>query len=297
VDAVLAGLIAHWAAARGGPSRAAGWAYALHPVALLVVGFHGQFDSVALVAVVYALHALDRGRLDTSALAFAGAIAVKPFPVLVLPFALVLVPGGRGARIRYLALATLPVALLLAPFAWADPGALRRELLAYGGVADFGWIGAWRAVEAALGGHVARSEAVHWATAVALSKVSFLVAAGALWVAVATRRLRWSLEQSALGVLLAFEVFYGALSAQYLLWPVPFAVLARERWTALHALVAMAALVGFYVLLAPGVLTPPDSPLVAPAAAAWLWATGTVALWIVTAAWLLALVRRGLRPA
>jgi hypothetical protein len=290
-DAVLAGLIAHWAA-----SRRVGWAYALHPVAVLVVGFHGQFDSVALLALAYALHTLERGRLDTSALVLAAAIAVKPFPVFVLPFALVFVPGS-AARFRYAALATLPVALLLVPFAWADMGALRRELFAYGGIADFGWIGAWRAVQAVLGGHVARSEAVHWATAVTLSKLAFPAAAGGLWAAVVTRRLRWSVEQCALGVLLAFEASYGALSAQYLLWPVPLAVLLRERWTPVHAAVATVALVGFYVLLAPGVLTPPESPLVGTAVAAWLWAAGTVALWTVTVAWLVALVRRGLRPA
>jgi uncharacterized membrane protein len=295
-DVVLAGLLAQWSAAGGAPSRAAGWAYALHPVAVLIVGFHGQFDSVALLALVYALHALERRRLDASALALAAAIAVKPFPVLVLPFALVFVPGS-GARVRYAALATLPVALLLVPFAWADMDALRRELLAYGGIADFGWIGAWRAVQALVGGHVARSESVHWPTAVAISKLACLGAGAGLWAAVATRRLRWSPEQSALGVLLAFEAFYGALSAQYLLWPVPLAVLLRERWAAVHAVVATAALVGFYVLLAPGVLTPVESPLLGAAAAAWLWATGTALVWIVTLAWLIALVRRGLRPA
>jgi hypothetical protein len=37
------------------------WAYALHPVAILVVGFHGQFDSVALLALACALRGLDRG--------------------------------------------------------------------------------------------------------------------------------------------------------------------------------------------------------------------------------------------
>src|SRR5262249_8330841 len=175
-------------------------------------------------------------------------------PVLVLPFALAFLPS-TGARVRYAALATVPVALLLVPFAWADPGALRRELLAYGGIADFGWIGAWRAVQAAVAGPLARSEAVHWATAAALSKGALLARGAALWPAVARRRLRWSPPQCALGVLLAFDVFYGALSAQYLLWPVPLAVLLRERWAAPHAVAATAALVGFYVLLAPGVLT------------------------------------------
>ena len=57
-------------------------------------------------------------------------------------------PSTRGASwrsaARYAALALAPGALLLLPFAIADAGALRRELLAYGGIADFGWTGVWR---------------------------------------------------------------------------------------------------------------------------------------------------------
>jgi hypothetical protein len=96
-----------------------------------------------------------------------------------------------------------------------------------------------------------------------------------------------------LGVLLAFQVFYGALSAQYLLWPVPFAVLLGERFVLPHAAAATLALVGFYVFLAPGVLTPPDMPLLPLVVAQKLWMTGTAALWLVGAVWAVDLVRRG----
>ena len=76
-DAVLAGVLVSWGRERGAlPSRSA-WAYALHPVAILVVGFHGQFDSVALLALVCALRWLDRGLRDRSALA-AGARGHRP---------------------------------------------------------------------------------------------------------------------------------------------------------------------------------------------------------------------------
>jgi hypothetical protein len=297
-DALLAGLIATWAPGPpGGPARArwapwAGWVYALHPVALLVVGFHGQFDSVALLALLGALRLLERGRRDRSALALCAGIALKSFPVLVLPFALLFVPGPR-ARVRYLVLALAPVALLLVPFAIADRAALARELFAYGGIPDFGWIGALRALDASVTGHVTRASASQWAALTTVSKAMALAAMAVLWWAVASTRLRWRLEASALGVLLAFEVFYGALSAQYLLWPIPLAVLAGERFVPLHAVAATAALAGFYVFLAPGVLSPADAPILPVAAAQRLWTAGTVLLWLVTAAWLADLVRRG----
>jgi len=296
-DAVLAFLLAHWA--RGGRDdtgqaarwrRWAGWVYALHPVALLVSGFHGQFDALPLLALLASVHLLERGRADLSALLLAAAIALKPFPVLVLPFALLFVPGGR-ARLRYAVLAVLPVVLILVPFAAADPHALARELLGYGGIPDFGWIGALRAVEAARLGHVTRAASPAWAPMLAASKVLTLAAVGLLWTAAARGRLRLSPATAVLGVLLAFEVAYGALSAQYLLWPVPMAVLLGERFVPLHALAATTALVGFYLFLAPGVLTPEASGYDT-ALAQRLWTVGTVGLWLVTAAWLADLVRR-----
>ena len=158
-----------WWRERAGGAPWAGWVYAFHPVALLVAGFHGQFDSVALLALLYALRALERGRLDRSALALAAGIALKSFPVLVLPFVLLFVPGG-ARRLRYALLATAPVALLLAPFAVADRSALVRELFGYGGVADFGWIGAARAIRARRHRAAGRAEAAQWPTLIAVRK-------------------------------------------------------------------------------------------------------------------------------
>ena len=292
-DAALAGVLVSWGRERGALRPRWAWAYALQPVAILVAAFHGQFDSVALLALVCSLRWLDRGRLDRSALALAAGIALKSFPVLVLPFALLFVPGGARARIRYGLLATVPVALLLLPFAVADRAALTRELFAYAGVPDFGWIGALRAIRAVTVGHVTRAADAQWAPLLFASKLLFLAATAVLWMAVARRWIGWRAEASALGVLLAFQVFYGALSAQYLLWPVPLAVLLGERFVLPHAAAATLALVGFYVFLAPGVLTPPDMPLLPLVVAQKLWMTGTAALWLVGAVWAVDLVRRG----
>ena len=161
---------------------------------------------------------------------------------------------------------------------------------------DFGWIGAVRGVRWVTRGHLARAADAQWAPLLTASKVLFLAAAAGLWVAVARGWIRWRAEASALGVMLAFQVFYGALSAQYLLWPVPLAVLLGERFLLPHAAAATLALVGFYTLLAPGVLTPADTPLFGPAVAERLWMWGTAALWLVGAAWTADLVRRGRSP-
>jgi hypothetical protein len=275
---------------------AAAWLYAAHPVSILVTGFHGQFDAVALLFVLMAVLALDRGRRDQSALWLAAGIATKSFPVLLVPF---LALAGEGASwrraARYAALALGPVAVLLLPFAFSDAGALRRELFAYSGIADFGWTGLVRGVTWLTTGELPRSQARHWPLAATVSKGLFLGAWCGLLVATRRGLLVLTPERVCLAVLLCFQVLYGSLSAQYLLWVVPLGVLRPGRALAAHAAAATAALVGFYLFLAPGVLTP--ETLGGSAWAGRLWVTGVGATLAASAAWLTAVVREGRQAA
>jgi hypothetical protein len=197
------------------------------------------------------------------------------------------------ARMRFASLAVLPVALLLAPYALADFGALRRELFGYGGIADLGWIGFWRGLRLLHTGVLVRSEAPYWGGLVAVSKILTLIAEAALLAAMASRRVRWPLVQACLAALLAFLVFYGSVSAQYLLWVVPFGVWLPDRFAAVHGLVSTMALVGLYSLLAPGVLYPASAAVLARPQAAALWVVGTGAVFLASAAWLGDLMGRG----
>ncbi len=267
------------------------WLYALHPVSILVTGFHGQFDSIALLFILLSLHALARGRTDTSALALAGATATKSFPVLLVPFFLLALKGARE-RARFLALATLPVAVLLVPYAVDDLPALRRELFAYAGIADFGWIGLVRGVGWLLTGVLARSEAQHWPALIAVGKWLFLALYAAMVAAFGLRRPRLGPVEAALAVLLAFLTLYGAVSAQYLVWVAPLGVLQADRYAAAHAAAATLALLGFYSFLAPAILFAGEPPLL-PSQAGTLWVAGVGAVLIAGLLWLVALLRRG----
>jgi hypothetical protein len=288
---IVLALVATGRAGRAPPGAA--WIYAAHPVSVLVTGFHGQFDAIALLFVLLALDALARGRRDASALLLAAAIATKSFPVLLVPFLALAGAASWGKATRYGLLATVPVALLLLPFALADLPALRRELLAYSGIADFGWTGFVRGVTWLATGDLLRSEARFWPVASAASKVLFLSAWGALVLATRRGGLALTPARACLVTLLAFQVLYGALSAQYLLWVVPLGVLWPGRALGAHALAATAGLVGFYLFLAPGVLLP--RPLDGPSLewAGRLWVVGTGATLAASAVWLGGLLRRG----
>jgi hypothetical protein len=288
-------VLARWSHARWAPdervAQRAAWLFALHPVSILVTSFHGQFDSVMLLFVLLALRFHDAGRFDASALSLSAAIATKSFPVLLLPF--FIVSGAPSRALRFVLVATVPVALLLLPYAIADSGALARELIGYAGVADFGWIGAWRGLRWMGTGALARSEAAHWPTSIAAAKYLFLAAyAAGLW-AFSTRRVRWTLTQATLGLFLAFLTLYGAISAQYLLWPVVVGALLPTLWFALYSAAATLALVGFYLFLAPGVLTAGGPGPLGPHAAGVLWACGAAAVLAASAAWLADTIRRG----
>ncbi len=250
-------------------------------------------DAIDRQLVAVELVRTERGRWDESALALAAGTALKSFPVLLLPVLLLAVPSPR--RVRYALLATAPVALLLLPFAIASPVPLARELFGYGGVADFGWIGAWRGVVWLATGALVRSEPRRWGEAVPLAKLAFVAVEAALVVALARGRLTWRPATAALAVFVAFQAFYGALSAQYLAWVVPLAALRPDRPFAVHAVTATLALLGFYVFLAPGVLLPADQPWIPREVAGALWAIATSATVAAAIAWLAALVVEGRR--
>lgn len=293
-DLGIVALLARWARDERVAQRAA-WLFALHPVSVLVTSFHGQFDSVMLFFVLLSLRFQQSNRSDLSALSLSAAIATKSFPVLLVP--LFVLSLGAARAVRFVFLAIVPVLALLLPYALSDSGALARELLGYGGIADFGWIGAWRALRWLATGALWRSEAAQWPASIAAAKGLFLLLyVAGLW-AIATRRLRWPLPQSTLAVLLAFLTFYGAISAQYLLWPVPLGALMPGAWFGIYSAAATVALAGFYLFLAPGVLTAAASGPLGPHAAGVAWACGAGAVLVAGAAWLAELVRRGRTPA
>jgi hypothetical protein len=274
-------------------SRRAGWIYALHPVSVLVTGFHGQFDALMLLFVMLALSWHGSRSYDASALALAAAIGTKSFPVLLLPFFLLATPGGHRARLRYAALATVPVALALLPYAIDDAAAVRRELLGYSGIADFGWIGVVRGGRYLVEGRLLKSRPQEWGLLVPAAKVLFLAGYAALLGAQARGRLKLSLEEAALAVYLVFLVFYGAISAQYLLWPVPLGARRNGAGFLAYTAAATAALGGFYAFLAPGIFFADE--VARPTGA--LWALGSAAVLVASALWLVATVRHGMADA
>ncbi len=234
-DAALAAMVGTGARALGRHREAPALAmtYALNPLAVLVTGYHGQFDAVATAAVLAAWLLVHRGcswrATALSALLLGLAVADKTWPAILLPLMALTVRGrdARGTlarRAAYLALAAAPVGGALALYEALVPGGAThalRTVRAYHGVDTWG-IGA---LAATLTGPGRQSMVLARLDAVAPWLMLTAVAVGTL----VALRLRPGPERPAVVIVAAYaaSVSWGW---NWLLWPVPLALLSRGRW-------------------------------------------------------------------
>lgn len=250
-DLAIAWIVQDFIGRRGfGPRSRLGAAalVALGPSFIAISGFHGQIDSVAILPAVGALAVWDRPHMRHRAIVAGTLIGigagVKTIPILML---LALLPSARSRReglvLAGSAIAVLAVAVL--PFALADPAGVSilgryRGAVGLGGASlaaqpnlALGWLG----VAAAPISGVSRWLQAHGSVITALA----LAASGG-----ALLYRRTSAVPAALAVWLTIYVFGVNFFMQYMVWGLPFLIMAGYlRWAlALEA-----------VLLVPTVLT------------------------------------------
>jgi len=203
------------------PTRAAaGMAlYLYNPLALYDGAFYGRFDAIALVFLLLALES-DRARLFAPA--YALAVTAKTFPLFLLPL---LALGRSQQPPRRLALACALVAPLSLPYIITNPGGLLTHTF-YLDRFSFGSL-SWYLLLLRLGQRP---------LAVALAHVGVLLYPLALLPLV-----RAPLYVKAACCYALFTVLSGTLFEQYLLWLLPFLIVAGLRHRRRGAL-ALAAL-------------------------------------------------------
>jgi hypothetical protein len=244
-------------------SKALLWslAWALNPVAILSSAFHGNMMEMLPVFVLAAYYGFERESRDRdlllplSALLFGVAIALRPYPILLLPLFLIL---GRAREMRvFTILALLPASLSSFPYLLHARHVFLREVLGYQGMSDFGWGAAIRAL-----GYVVHGTKISAFDddLVSMSQLLFL-GAYALFLLTLPFFKASSLGRALLIPPLLFFALYTNVSAQYLIWVLPIALVLRERLSLLYTLVAAAAMVFFYSIYQPDVLSGRLSPL------------------------------------
>lgn len=228
----------------------------------MVSGFHGQFDSIAIALLVAAAYFGEEAprrswSLLLSATLLGLAVAMKGFPILVLPFFLWRCCRNWRDVSVFSIVALLPAGLLLGPYVLFGWASVREGLLGYSGVIDHGWatlMQVW----------LSRVTGAAWTGLPGPGTESFLDNGRVMFLAAWGVMAAWygprhRVLDSALLVFLLFLFIYPGISSQYLMWVVPLGVIAADRLVLPYVAVATAALLGYYMWVAPAVLNQPGS--------------------------------------
>jgi hypothetical protein len=209
-------------------------------VSVAVTAVHGNLIAVPLallVASAYALH-FGRGRWSVvlSAFLFGFAVMTKTWPILFLPLML-LRARTWGDRATYVGVSILVPALGALQMLSAYGAEALRRCVAYQSIP--GWWGFTSLFEA-WDNPATRGLAVWYA---AHGIVVLGVAVLALY---ATRARKTEFFSGFVMVGLAMLFFAQGFGPQYLLWALPFAILARDRWVWAFTVLVTALFVAEY---------------------------------------------------
>jgi hypothetical protein len=253
---------------RAGPRGAVLWtlAFVLNPVSILVSAFHGNLMALVAVLVGLAIVAGDaardaapadaRLRVATAALLLGIAIAFRSFPLLLVPaFAFWLASTLRG-RLAFFVLALVPSAFSALPYLLFAPTDFLQEVFSYSGASDIGWLAALRGVSL-----LARELKLFAFGSFLLgpTKLLFLLAWGLSLLVLPFASPEGRRRATLLPPLL-FVGLYGGVAAQYLVWAIPAAVLARERRLLGYTALATVAMTAHYLVYHPAILLPAPPP-------------------------------------
>lgn len=212
--------------------------YALNPASILVTAYHGQFEAVTLLLLLLAWGYWHREQIILSATLLGLAILNKTWPVLFLPAVWLRIQNWRD-RITYPAIALgIPIIAIIAYLVTfsAEPTYMLRRALTHRGVAGYWGPGA-----------VLNPAAAFWPELQPIVDFAFLIRNWLLLAAVIIS-LWWTRRQTALDAFLTLLLSIFAVTVgfgiQWLVWPIPFALLANEdRWLKPYSLAAAFMLV------------------------------------------------------
>jgi hypothetical protein len=199
---------------------------------------------------------------------------------------------GWRRRLLFLAAALAPAGLILVPSLVTSPRAVTHELFAYSGTGDHGWLAIARIIHVLRTGTLIQPEKLGGVLLAA--KILFLLAYGAAlfyWARKPDRRP--SLVGRIAFSFMLFDVLYGGISSQMLLWALPFLLLVAFRDGVLYSAAATVSVVSFYATLYPALLylgPPAGTGQLLTRILLWLFAT---AVWWLLTIWWTARTGRG----
>jgi uncharacterized membrane protein len=208
---------------------AVGAAVAANPLSIRAAWF-GTADAPSLLLVVLAFALVTRSRYVAAGAALGGAVLIKQFALVAVPFLLAMIWLRRPDRRTLLASGGAGLAVLLAgalPFLVADPAALWRDTISYG--AD-----TYRIIGYGLAGLLVKADLRE-----RTDPYPFLVLAVLVWLPVTALLLRAQLRARALwlgaaGFAVSIYVLFfisRVFQTSYLAWPLVGLSVAVVLWS------------------------------------------------------------------
>ena len=187
--------------------------FILNPISIIISSAHGQIDSIPSLLVlisIYLLSLSNKPKFRLSAFLLGLAIAIKPNPLMLLPFFLIIKKIDLRQRVTFLLTSIAPVVLIFAPFVLQSPQQILVKMVQYGGVHDFSYA-------AIIRGFWYQQNAQTWLPQTGqifeASKLAFIL--GAIFLLVLLSQSK-NLLKACLAVYLLFLGIYFGVSAQYL---------------------------------------------------------------------------------
>ncbi len=206
--------------------------YAINPVSLLIIAFHGQFDIIPITCLLFAIITLRNKQFVKTVLLLSLAITIKTWPVLfIIPF------FKRIPQKYYYLICLLPVfSLIVYSLLFHTPiFSILRVLLIYQGVGGIWGFG--KVLSLLSAGKLT----------LLIYKVMFVV--GILLYSYKLKKTQ--IKEELLELLLLFFIFTPGFGLQWFLWLIPFLFLTKKPFVHLFMIAITLCLLVAYSSWAP----------------------------------------------
>jgi len=224
--------------------------YFLNPISIIISSLHGQFDSIIILLTLISLYLLlfKKKAYLLSTLTLGLAICIKPNPILLIPLYIYAKRVNLKQKVFFLFLCGLPTLLTTAPYLQKSFFDTLKAILGYSGVYDIGYPAFFRGI-------IYQNNANYWIAndikILAASRNALLIGIISLYFLLVGSS---DLLVSILIIYLFFITTYMGVSAQYLTWIIPFAILGRDKKIITFSFFGLMAIISFYLFFEPKIL-------------------------------------------
>lgn len=202
------------------------WLYAINPISIMITCIHGQFDAIPLFFLLLAIYFWKAKQNNPFYLFSSMGIGIKTWPLLFL----IPILKQTKNRIQWLMLGIVPLLLIIIYVFLFKSDSIIRTVLIFRGL--FGWYG--------IGYFVSffTNRRIIYDVLSSLFLVNFVL--------FSLFQKEKDVMKAILNQMFFFFIFTVSFGIQWLMWPVPFILLTRPKFTRLYLISVSILLISIY---------------------------------------------------